>query len=95
MEKRLSIQQKREKAGIDIINKMFEIAGHDVTFDDVKGRQDNWYQQWTMTVEQDDEWKKWGKRYLMNELRMNSTLAEKEMAWMSVQYGLKLSNFNK
>lgn len=95
MEKRLSIQQKREKAGIDIINKMFEIAGHDVTFDDVKGRQDNWYQQWTMTVEQDDEWKKWGKRYLMNELRMNSIMAEKEMAWMSVQYGLKLSNFNK
>ena len=35
-----------------IINKMFEIAGHNVTYDDIKDRKDNWYQQWTMTEEQ-------------------------------------------
>jgi len=38
-----------------IINKMFEIAGHKVTFEDIKDRKDNWYQQWTMTEEQNKE----------------------------------------
>ena len=33
-----------------IINKMFEIAGHDVTFEQVADRKDAWYQEWTMTV---------------------------------------------
>jgi hypothetical protein len=95
MEKRLSIEQKKEKAFITIINKMFEIAGHDLTFNDIKDRKDNWFTEWTMTVEQNEEWKSWGKRYLMKELHMTSKLAEKEMMWTSMQYGLKFSNFNK
>jgi ABC-type multidrug transport system ATPase subunit len=36
---------------------MFEIAGHSTTFEDIKGRTDNWYQQWTMTEEQNKEWR--------------------------------------
>jgi hypothetical protein len=95
MEKRLSIEQKKEKAFIEIINKMFEFAGHDVTYNDIKGREDNWYTQWTMTVEQNEEWKKWGKKYLMKELRMCAKMAENEMMWTSMQYGLKFSNFDK
>ena len=47
-----------------MINKMFEIAGHNVTFEDIKGRTDNWYQQWTMTEEQNQEWREWGIKYL-------------------------------
>ena len=66
MAKRLTTQEKREKALIDIINKMFEIAGHDVTFDDVKGRKDEWYTQWTMTIEQNDEWSL-NRRYMQLE----------------------------
>ena len=95
MEKRLSIEQKKEKAFIEIINKMFEFAGHDVTYNDIKGREDSWYTQWTMTVEQNEEWKSWGKRYLMKELRMYAKMAENEMMWTSMQYGLKFSNFDK
>ncbi len=56
--KRLSREQKREQAVIDLINQMFIIAGHDVTYEDVKGRQDNWFQEWTMTTAQSDEWKR-------------------------------------
>ena len=95
MEKRLSIEQKKEKAFIEIINKMFEFAGHDVTYNDIKGREDSWYTQWTMTVEQNEEWKSWGKKYLMKELRMYAKMAENEMMWTSMQYGLKFSNFDK
>ena len=46
------IRTKKSKDDIiveTILNKMFEIAGHAVTFEDIKGRTDNWYQQWTMT----------------------------------------------
>ena len=56
MKPRLSKEQKKQKMVVDMINKMFEIAGHPVTFDDVKDRKDNWYTQWTMTMEQNDEW---------------------------------------
>ena len=95
MKKRLSRPEKYQKAIIDLINKMFEIAGHDVSYDDVKDREDAWYQEWTMTVEQSDEWKKWGKKYLMKELRMYSKMAEREMSMISLMWGLKFSNFNK
>ena len=66
--KRLSREEKREQVVIDLINQMFIIAGHDVTYDDILGVE-NWFQKYTMTVEQGDEFKKWGKKYLMKELR--------------------------
>lgn len=91
MAKRLTTQEKREKALIDIINKMFEIAGHDVTFDDVKGRQDPWYTDWTITIEQNDEWRKWGEDYLRKNLKFYAKPAHTEMAWISLMYGLKFS----
>jgi hypothetical protein len=62
--KRLSLEQRRDKAVVDLINQMFIIAGHDVTYDDVLGVE-NWFQKYTMTVEQGEEFKKWGKKYLI------------------------------
>jgi hypothetical protein len=95
MAKRLTKEQKRENAVIDLINQMFIIAGHNVTYDDIKDRKDDWYAQWTMTVEQGDELKEWGKKYLMKNLKFNSVMAEKEMAWFNVQWGLKYSNWEE
>ena len=95
MKKRLSLEQKREKMVVDMINKMFEIAGHSVTYDDIKDRKDDWYIQWTMTVEQNDEWKDWGQKYLIKELKMNKKYAETQMGMISLMWGLKFSNFDK
>jgi hypothetical protein len=92
--KRLTREQKKEKAIVDIINKMFEIAGHDVTYDDIVGV-DKWYQKYTMTVEQGEEFREWGKQYLMRELKMRAAQAEKEMRWFSVMWGLKYSDWDK
>ena len=50
---------KQDKAVQDLINKMFELAGHEVTYDDIKAREDAWYTDWTMTVAQHDEWIEW------------------------------------
>ena len=93
--KRLTRQQKEEKAVIDLINEMFKIAGHNVTYDDIKDRKDNWFQQWTMTMEQDDEWQEWGKKYLMKELRLYAKQAEREMGMCSLMWGLKFSNWKE
>ena len=92
--KRLSREQKREQAVIDLINQMFIIAGHNVTYQDVVGV-DNWFKDYTMTVEQGDELKKWGKKYLMKNLNMYAKQAEKEMLWFNLQWGLTYSNWEE
>jgi len=91
-EKRLTKQQKRDKAIIDLINQMFIIAGHNVTYDDIVGVKD-WFREYTMTVEQGEEFKKWGKKYLMKNLQMRAAMAEKEMMWFNLQWGLTYSNW--
>ena len=92
---RLTKQQKREQAVIDLLNQMFVIAGHSVTYEDIKGRTDNWWAEWTMTMAQSDQWKAWGVDYLRKNLKLNKTLAEKEMQWMNLQWGLKYSDWNE
>ena len=72
-----------------LINKMFEVAGHSVTFEDIKGRTDNWYQQWTMTESQNREWVDWGIDYLRKQLKINKKLAEREMGMINLGWGLK------
>lgn len=93
MAKRLSKQEKIDKSIVDLINEMFRIAGHEVTYEDIKDRKDDWYSQWTMTVSQHEEWKEWGKTYLVKNLKMNLKCAEKEMAWVGLMWGLKFSDF--
>ena len=85
MKKRLSRDEKLKQATVDIINKMFEIAGHPVTYEDIKNREDAWYTQWTMTTVQNEEWKKWGKQYMMKNFRLPARMAEREMDWTSLQ----------
>lgn len=95
MAKRLTREQKWNNAVVDLINEMFHIAGHEVTYDDVKDRQDDWFCEWTMTVEQGEEWKEWGKKYLMKHLRLPAKWAEREMAMCSLMWGLKYSNWDE
>ena len=70
---------------------MFVIAGHDATYDDIVDVE-KWFQQYTMTVEQGEELKEWGKQYLMKNLKMRAAQAEKEMQWFNVMWGLTYSN---
>ena len=95
MAKRLTREQKREQALVDIINQMFVIAGHEVTFDDIKDRKDNWFMDWTMTMAQAEEWKQWGTAYLRKNLKTNKVIAEKNMMWMCMQWGLKYSDYEQ
>ena len=91
--KRLTKDQKREQAVIDLLNQMFVIAGHNVTYEDIKSRKDNWWTEWTMTMAQADEWKAWGVDYLRKNLKLTKVLAETEMQWVNLQWGLKYSDW--
>jgi hypothetical protein len=77
---------------VDMINKMFEIAGHAVTYEDIKDRKDAWYTDWTITEAQYDEWKAWGKKYLQTKLRMYAKMAERQMEMIGLMWGLKFSD---
>ncbi len=92
--KRLTREQKKEKAVIDLINQMLAMAGHDVTYEHILGVE-KWFQKYTMTVEQGEEFKKWGKKYLMKNLQMRADAAEKEMMWFNVMWGLTYSNWEE
>ena len=90
MAKRLTREEKREQAVVDLINEMFKIAGHSVTYDDVKDRKDQWFSEYTMTEEQNEQWIKWGRVYLRKKLNLYAKQAEKEMMWVNLMWGLKL-----
>jgi hypothetical protein len=92
--KRLTREQKKQKAMVDIVNQMFAIAGHDVTYEDIVGV-DEWWQKYTMTVAQGEQLVEWGKQYLMRELKMRAAYAEKEIMWFNVQWGLKYSDIDE
>jgi hypothetical protein len=90
--KRLTREQKQEKAIVDLINQMFVIAGHNVTYDDIVGVED-WFRNYSMTIEQGEEFKVWGKKYLMKNLNTYAKAAEREMMWFMLQWGLTYSNW--
>jgi hypothetical protein len=76
----------------ELIDKMFEIAGHDLKFEDVEGRKDNWFQQYTMTEAQNEEWREWGIKLIMKKRRYNKFLADREIRWLDLYCGLKISD---
>ena len=83
--------EKYDKAVKELINEMFRIAGHNVTFEDIKDRKDDWYLQWTMTREEYDEWIEFGIEYLRKKFRWNKSMAKKEMGMVGLNWGLKFS----
>ena len=42
-----------------------------------------------MSPQQNDEWQDWGVAYLRKNLKLNKKVAETEMAWVSLMWGLK------
>ena len=87
------IEQKNRSIVKELIDKMFEISGHHLKFEDVEGRTDNWFQQYTMTEAQNKEWRDWGVKHIKKKKRCGTYIAEKEMAWLDLYCGLKISDY--
>jgi hypothetical protein len=89
------VKQREDKDRLilkELIDKMFELAGHDLKFEDVEGRTDNWFQQHTMTEAQNEEWREWGIKLIMKKRRYNRYLADREMRMLDLYCGLKISD---
>lgn len=83
--------QERDLIVETLINKMFEIAGHNVTYKDIVDRKDEWYKDWTMTEQQEKEWVKWGTEHIHKVYKhFSKDIAKREMAMFNVAYGLKI-----
>lgn len=74
----------------EVIDKMFEISGHPLKYEDVAGREDNWFQQYTMTEAQNKEWREWGTDFIKKKCRYKKELASREMAMIDLYIGLKV-----
>jgi hypothetical protein len=88
-------EQKADKDRLllkELIDKMFELAGHNLKFEDVEGRKDNWFQEYTMTEEQNKEWREWGTKLIAKKKRHLKKIADREMAWIDLYCGLKIEN---
>ena len=83
---------KKDKLIIDLINKMFQIAGHEVYYEDIKNRKDAWYEDWTMSMKEYEQWREYGIFRIRKELRYTKTMAEKEMGMIGLMWGLKFSD---
>jgi hypothetical protein len=73
-----------------LVDKMFEMAGHTLKYEDVVGRTDNWFQEYTMTDVQNKEWREWGLKYLTKDKKYKLYKAKLEMAWLDLFIGLKI-----
>ena len=81
--------EKGKQIAKDLIDKMFEIAGHDVRYEDVIDRKDAWYQEYTMTEQQSQQWREWGEEYLRKTKKWSKASCRKEMAMIDLYCGLK------
>jgi len=76
-----------------VIDKMFEMAGHPLKFEDVEGRTDNWFQQYTMTKIQNEEWRAWCINYLNKVEKFNKKKAGLEISMIDMYCGLKVIDY--
>ena len=76
----------------ELIDKMFEIAGHKVTYEDIVYRKDDWFMQWSMTEDQQAEWIKWGEAYIKKKNRYSAPAAKKAMGFFAMNYGLTIKH---
>jgi hypothetical protein len=46
-------------------------------------------------MQQYEDWKVWGKKYIMKNLRLSAKAAEREMMWVGLMWGLKCSDYEE
>lgn len=86
---RMSRQQKEAMVCENLINVMMQIAGYELTAQDLAKEGGEWYSKYTMTPEQEKQWMEWGQKYLKQTLKYNARQAYKNMQMFNLAYGLR------
>jgi len=81
---------KRHEFFEDAINKMMEIAGYSERIEDLREEEDGWYNKYTMTEEQEEEFKEWFTKEIVKRNISNKRKAEDNYLWFFMCYGLKV-----
>ncbi len=82
-------KSKIDDVVVTLINKQFELAGYELTYNDVAGRKDDWYNQYTITEEKYYEWLEFGEKLIRKKLKLSTIKCKNEMAMVGLMYGLK------
>jgi hypothetical protein len=82
-------EKKRKELVEELMDKMFEIAGHDLKWEDMQTRQDPWYNQYTWTETQQEEWLAWGTKLLQKKGYMSAKVAKDNVGWLLLKTGLR------
>lgn len=81
-------RNKQRNVFIKLVNKQLE--PHGVTYNDVKD-DPNWYMNYKTTRDAEREFMDWGSQLMQEELGLTEPLAEKEISWFILQWGLTSS----
>jgi hypothetical protein len=83
----------------EAINKMMEIAGYKITYLDLQRNEKlakegdvDWYQFYTMTTDQQEEWKQWFLTRYRKVFKANSKVALNDYEWFNLSWGLKIKD---
>lgn len=76
---------------VDLVNKQLE--PHNVTYVDIRN-QPNWFMKYNTSIQQQNRFIDWAVYYLIDKTKMSAKVAEEEVSWFILQYGLTLKKEN-
>ena len=78
-------REKIQEVFVELIN--LQLEPHGKTYEDVK-KDPNWYMNYSTTRENESTFMSVGTKIIKEKLRMSKKLAEMEMSWFILQWGL-------
>ena len=84
----MSKRDKTREVCIELVN--LQLTPHNKTYEDVKGDPE-WYMKYKTTRENEVIFQKEGVDIIRTKLKMTKKLAEQEMSWFILQWGLTTS----
>jgi hypothetical protein len=78
-------REKQREVFIKLVNKQLE--PHGKVYEDVLSDPE-WYMRYKTTRKAEDSFIKWGTDLIKKDLKLSKTMAEREMSWFILQWGL-------
>ncbi len=78
----------RQRVTNRVLDKMMELAGYSLYYDDYLKLQDNQKERYKITQETLDLWSRWAVQIVEKELRCTTYEAEVEVSWIQHNFGL-------
>ena len=82
-------RERQRDVFMQLVNKQLE--PHGVTYEDVKSDPE-WYMKYKTSTEDENVFLDWGTDLIRTNLKLNKNLAESEMSWFILQWGLTTAN---